>query len=483
MNAVAARILVFGTSAAVLVLEIIAGRLMAPYVGVTLETFTGIIGVLLAGIAVGAWAGGGIADKRPARPLLGPILVVGGILTLLAPTIVHMIGPSMRAAGPAEIVILTAVAFFSPAAVLSTVPPMVVKLRLGSLDETGAVVGRLSALGTAGALFGTFATGFVLVAALPSSAVVWSVGGALIAAGAVLAYPFPTRLASVVLIPVLLAVALVGLVDGPCDTETAYYCASVEIDKARESGRTLRLDTLRHSYVDLDDPTHLEFRYAKIFADVISTMPDGPLAVLSIGGGGFTLPRALEVVRPGTTNTVLEIDGALVDLVRRELGLVDGEDLRIELGDARVNLREEESDAYDVVIGDAFGGLSVPWHLTTKEFVSEIADRLAPGGFYVLNLIDYPPLGFAKAEVATITDVFDHLVVIAPPDYLAADRGGNFVVVASQTPIARTDIAQLIRERGGAELVIDGAELSAFVGDARVLTDEFAPVDQLLSRP
>jgi spermidine synthase len=479
-----ARALVFFTSAAVLVLEILAGRLLAPYIGVTLETFTGIIGVVLAGISAGAWLGGRVADRRPPRPLLGPLLIAGGVLALLAPTVVHRVGPAMVAAGPVEIVVLTLLAFFLPAAVLSAVTPIVVKIRLRSLDETGAVVGTYSAVGTAGAIFGTFVTGFVLVAALPSDVAVLGLGTALAIAGAALSVrPTDPGLLGIALVPVLVAVALLVVVDGPCDEETTYFCAYVTTDEDRPTGRVLWLDTLRHSYVDLADPTYLEFRYSRVMADVIDTLPAGPLQALYVGGGGFTLPRYLPATRPGSTGTVLEIDGALVDLVERDLGLTPRPDITVRIGDARVLVADLPAGAFDVVIGDAFGGLSVPWHLATREFTAALADRLGPGGVYLLNLIDYPPLGFARAEVATIAAVFPHVAVMAPRHHLAGDRGGNFVVAASAEPLDVTAIAAAIAARGGEETIITGDALATFVDGARVLEDDFAPVDQLISRP
>ncbi|MDX1690196.1 MAG: fused MFS/spermidine synthase [Acidimicrobiia bacterium] len=482
MSAAVARALVFFTSAATLVLEILAGRVMAPYVGVTLETFTGIIGVVLAGIAVGAWLGGSVADRRPPEPLLGPFLLAAGALALLSPTLVHAVGPSTTAAGPTEIVILTTVAFFAPAVLLSAIPPMVVKIRLQSLDETGTVVGSLSAIGTAGAIFGTFATGFVLVATLPSDVAILAVGGTVVAVGVVLSYRHlaPGRL-GVALLPALAAAALLPAVDGPCDEETTYFCAYVTVDPDRSSGRILWLDTVRHSYVDLEDPTHLGFRYSRVMADVLATLPEGPLDVLFVGGGGFTVPRYVSAVRPGSSHVVLEIDGALVDLARRDLGLGDRDDLRTEIGDARVLVTAEPADAFDVVVGDAFGGLAVPWHLTTREFVEDLRRLLRPDGVYTLNLIDYPPLDFARAEVATIAEVFDHVLVIAPAEYLSGDLGGNFVIAASDTPFDTGAIQDRIAERGGTEVVFDDPD--AFAGDARILTDDFAPVDQLISRP
>src|SRR5262245_14919718 len=185
MPQVVAGALVFITSAAVLVLEILAGRMLAPYVGISLETYTGIIGVVLAGISLGTWAGGRLADRLDPRRMLGPLLIAGGALAMLSVPIVNAVGESSEGSGRnATIVLLSFVGFFAPAAVLSAVTPTVVKLQLRDLGRTGSVVGRLSALGTAGAIVGTFATGFVLIAAFPVRPVVIVVGAVLIAAGA-----------------------------------------------------------------------------------------------------------------------------------------------------------------------------------------------------------------------------------------------------------------------------------------------------------
>jgi len=479
-----ARALVFLTSAAVLVLEILAGRLLAPYVGVTLETFTGIIGTVLAGISLGAWLGGMAADRLDPRRLLGPVLVAGGVLAMLAPPIVTWFGPGARAAGPTEIVTLTALAFFAPALVLSMVTPMVVKIRLHDLSETGTVVGRYSAIGTAGAIFGTFVTGFLLIATLPSRPIVFGVGGALVVSGVVAWVAGGDRGAATV--PLFLAVAAgaaLFVVDGPCDTETAYFCARVEVDPNRPSGRVLFLDTLRHSYVDLDDPAHLEFRYARVMDDVFTAvLPAGPVDVLYIGGGGLSLPQYFDATRPGSTNTVLELDPGIVEIASQDLGFTDRPSTTIVTGDARLGIAETPKAAFDLVIGDAFGGPAVPWHLTTREFVEDIRARLRPDGIYALNLIDYPPLGFARAEIATIDAVFSNVLVIAPDTYLSGDQGGNFVVVASDGTLDPAAIEAATSQRGGRETALGGAGVVTFVAGARVLTDDFAPVDQLITR-
>ncbi|MDA0301563.1 MAG: fused MFS/spermidine synthase [Chloroflexi bacterium] len=484
MSALLARALVFASSAAVLVLEILAGRLVAPYVGITLETFTGIIGIVLAGIALGAWAGGYVADRMAPRGLIAPLLLVSGLLTIAIPTIVDAIGPAMRAAGPLEIVVLTLSAFFLPATTLSAIPSIVVKLRLRSLDETGSVVGSLSALGTIGALAGTFLTGFVLVAAAPTRPIVLGIGVLLLVAGVAMSAHLATRRSVVAsLIAVAAATGWLAASPGPCDYETTYFCAVIEVDAERPTGRTFWLDALPHSYVDLADPTHLQFRYIKTMADLIDQHPEGPLAVAYVGGGGFTLPRYVNTVRPGSAAVVFEIDRALVTLVEQHLGLQRSAALRVETGDARLRLPAQERSSFDVVVGDAFGGLSVPWHLTTREFIQEVDRVLAPDGFYVINVIDFPPLGFARAEAATLRAVFPHIAAIAPAGTLFGNRGGNVVLVGSRQPLPREAIQARLDRRGDDEVILVDAAADQWVTDAQVLRDDFAPVDQLLTPP
>lgn len=476
--------LVFCTSAAVLVLEILAGRLLAPHVGVSLETYTGIIGTILAAIAAGTAIGGRLADRRDPRRLLGPTLILGGILAWVSLPVLSALGPSADA-GAVGIVVLTATAFFLPAAVLSAVSPMVAKLRLDDVAHTGEVVGGLSAAGTAGALVGTFLTGFVLVAAWPTRPIVLAVGAALVLAGLGLwfrhAVAMPGRATAAATMAAIVGAAGLGLVDtSPCRWETAYFCINVEHDLSRPSGRILHMDTLRHSYVDLDDPTHLDFRYVRLFASTVdATLPDGPLRALHIGGGGFTFPRYLSAVRPGTTNRVLEIDDELVRIAEAELGLVRGPDLEVVVGDARLHLDEIPDGSIDLVVGDAFGGLSVPWHLTTEEVVTEIHRVLAPGGTYVLNVIDGGAARFARAQTATLEQVFAHVAVIVPTSH----SGGapvNHVLVGSDAPLDALGADGSLAARDGRALL--GADLAGFVDGARPLVDDFAPVDQLLTR-
>ena len=476
-----ADLLVFVTSGCVLVLEILAARLLAPYVGVTLETYTAIIGTMLAGIAAGTWAGGAASDRLDPRRLIGPLLVAGGALAVASIPLVRGLGRT--GGGENQAVVLAMAAFLLPAAVLSAVSPAVVKLQLRDLAETGSVVGRLSALGTAGAILGTFLAGFVLVEAAPTSTSIAVVGVLLLVAGVPLwvrlGRPAAGSVAAVVVVA-LVGTPLAVLAGDPCDRETTYHCARIEDDPDRAGGRLLLLDTVRHSYVDLDDPTHLEFAYTRAFGAVVEALaPAGALDVLHVGGGGFTMPRHIAATRPGSTATVLEIDGGVVDLVRDRLDLASVPDLDVRVGDARVLLTDIPAGSVDVVLGDAFGGLAVPWHLTTEEAATDIARTLRDGGVYAVNVIDYPPLRFARAEVATLRAVFDHVALVTGASTATGDEGGNLVLVASDSPLDTGGLADAL---AGELVVVAGRALDGFAGGAPVLRDDHAPVDQWLGQ-
>lgn len=477
-----AALLVFGSSGAVLVVELASLRLLAPSLGLTLETNTLVIGLALAAIAAGAWLGGLAADRYSPRAVLGPLLGVSGGAVALLPGAVRWAG----ATGDPGVVQLTSMpAIAVPAALLSAVTPMVTKLRLSSLDETGTVVGRLSGIGTVGAIAGTVLTGFVLVSVVPVSTILVGLGILLVVAAVVVDAGFrgwPVRGAAAAVVVVVGGLA-VAVAPGGCDVETTYHCVVVQSDPDRESGRVLVMDRLRHSYVDLDDPTHLEFAYIRAMAAVADTAYEAeePLRAYHLGGGGLTLPRYLDVARPGTASLVSEIDPGVVDINVERLGLRTGDGIEVRVEDGRAGLRRLVADSQDLVVGDAFGGVSVPFHLATVEALADVRRVLAPAGLYVANLIDHPPLGFARAEVLTLAATFDDVALAASPETLAGQDGGNLVVAAGDRAIdAAAWQAQLDRRDTGWS-VIEGSELDEWIGDASVLRDDFAPVDQLLN--
>jgi spermidine synthase len=491
--------LVFVASGAVLVLEVVGLRLVGPYVGVTLQTSSAVIGVALAAIAYGAWLGGWLADRLDPRRLLAPALVLAAIATALTLPIVRYAGEVLRGSAAGGILLLTVAAIFVPAALLSAVTPLVVKLQLGDLKRTGQVVGKLSSIGTLGGITATLGTGFVLVAALPSSVIMLGLAGALGLAGLALeAYLYRNgrvgllgasdrgrRQRAVLAVVGLAGAGLTAIAPNPCDVETAYHCAAVTTDPLRPAGRVLVLNSAQHSYVDLADPTYLGFAYTQWIGALVDVQAPAGQAIdaLHLGGGGFTMPRYIAATRPGSDNLVLELDGKLVELDRERLALRTGPKLRVEIGDARVNLAKQPAASRDLVVGDAFGHLVVPWHLATRELTEQVRRVLRPGGVYAQNVIDYPPARFVRAELATAAAVFRHVAVLAPPDAFAGRTSANFVIVASDSPLPVDALrARLARSAKEPVELLTGAQVSAFTGHGRVLTDDYAPVDQLLVR-
>jgi spermidine synthase len=472
--------LVFVAAGAVLMLEILAVRLLAPYVGLTLETTTSIIGTALAGIALGAALGGRLADRTDTRRLIVGLLIGGGMLAMLTVPAVRWLGPGARGDGVLAALAITIVALAPAATVLSAVSPAVAHLQLHDLRASGTVVGGLSAWATAGALIGTFGTGFVLVPLLAVSTAVIAIGIALILVG--IGLGASSRLLKPAAVGGVLLCALVvggwsGGLGSPCDAETKYHCVTVEADPARPSGRELVLDDLHHSYVDLNDPAHLEYDYVRWIARAIDAMYPGkrPLDAVFVGGGGFTLPRWLGATRSGLEARVLEVDGELVEFDEAHLGLRPEPWLRIDVGDARMSMLHVPSDSAEIVVGDAFGNLVVPWHLATAEWTAEVKRVLEPGGLYALNVIDYGELELQRAEAATLLDAFDHVRIVT---FGVEEHplGGNAVLLASDRPIPE---AATTESRVATTLNAD--EVESFAADSEMLRDDFAPADQLLS--
>ncbi|CAL9670701.1 hypothetical protein SUDANB176_07463 [Streptomyces sp. enrichment culture] len=480
----AAAVLVFGASAAVLVVEIVALRLLAPYLGLTLETSTMVIGIALTAIALGAWLGGRIADQVNPRRLLGPSLGVSGAVVALTPAVLR----TTAEWAPALLLLIASLTILVPGALLSAVTPIVTKLRLTSLTETGTVVGRLSGVGTVGAIFGTVLTGFVLVSRLPVSGILIGLGTLLVIGSALAEWRTRGWGSPPALTLVVIAGGLATTVaPGGCDAETRYHCARVVADPGRDSGRTLVLDGMRHSYVDIDDPTFLEFTYVRAIAAVVdAAFPEGePLAAHHLGGGGLTFPRYLAATRPGTRSLVSEIDSGVVRIDRDRLGLNSEAGIDVRVEDGRLGLRRLDAGSRDLVVGDAFGGVSVPWHLTTVEAMTDVRRVLNEDGLYVANLIDHGGLAFARAEAATLSETFEHVVLIGEPtdiglDPTATPEGGNLVVLASDRPVDLRATQEALDARQTGWKIAAGDDLTSWIGDAQVLTDDYAPVDQLL---
>jgi len=262
----------------------------------------------------------------------------------------------------------------------------------------------------------------------------------------------------------------------PYDLQASHSVVSIEGDPSRPSGRMVFLDGHESSYVDLADPTHLEFSYVRRIGDVIDLVrpPRQPIEVLHVGGGGFTLPRYVAATRPRSRQVVYEYDAELVRIAREHLGLPSSPGLRGRVGDARARLAERPDGSADVVIGDAFAGVVVPAHLATVEFAAEVRRVLRPDGLYLLNVIDCPPLRVSRAEAATLLAAFDHVALVAERDLLRERDAGNVVFLASAAPLPLDGVRKAASRGAFPDDVLDRAAVARFAGSAAVATDATA---------
>lgn len=245
------------------------------------------------------------------------------------------------------------------------------------------------------------------------------------------------------------------------------------------SGYEVDVDGTPQSHVDPADPRHLHFEYVARMAAVIDQLPDGPLTAVHLGAGGMTIPRYIEATRPGSRQQVIEIEQALVELVREALPLPPsrsgkGASIRIRIGDAREGLSRlpaAMAGSVDLLVSDVYSGAQTPAHLTTVEFYRAAAALLAPEGVLLVNVADGSGLAFARRQVATIREVLPEVVVLAEVQVLKGRRFGNLVIAASAAPLPTEWLPRLMAAGPHPAKVAQGAEIEAFVHGARPAID------------
>ena len=486
---------VFSASACGLIIEIVASRLLAPMVGVSLFTWTSIIGVVLAGISLGNYLGGVLADKYPSPKTLGIILLGAGLTSLAVLPMLALVSGLYDALHILpRIVLITSTLFLVPSVILGMVTPVVIKLRLQNLAQTGNVVGKIYALSTAGSIFGVFITGFVLIQWIGTRPILLGVAVFLVLMAIVFGSLWRMRVVGAVALVLFAGIAGMGIagdsLESECQVESNYFCIKVrEREIEGRKVRTLTLDRLIHSYVDLDDPTFFVYGYEKIFAD-ISTMvgySKPQFSALYIGGGGYSMPRFLELAYPESRQEVIEIDPAVTRVAHEYLGMPRDTRIITHNQDARMKIPELERGTYDIVVGDAFNDVSVPYHLTTMEFNEQVKRLLTEDGIYVVNVVDkFHSGGFLRAVVTTLRASFPHVYLFADSKDFESDNRFTFVVAGALQPFTYADVffASHAEQRGDPELVLmPQDELDDWLGLKRniLLTDDYVPVDNLLA--
>ena len=440
-------------SAVGLTYEIAAGRVLAPFFGTSLVTWTTVIAVVLAGFSIGSAVGGLIAERERSAALRDArvALIATAVLMGLSPAVLGAVYAS-GARGTAGMTVAVVIAFL-PASILVTLPsPLLAKMAIEARPgREGSSLGMVLAAGSLGAIAGAILAGFV---ALPLFGSVATFAGCGLIA--LLCVPFlpgargpaadgaggtDGASASGSAVAVLLAGLVLALAAGggaACRYESGLSCIDV-----RETGGAIHLYSDRAWQAGeprAGADAQLVLPYTRwIWSRMEADMP-ADADVLFIGGGGYTLPAKLLAERPDARATAVEIDPLVTRVVREHLpwaaGTIEreadaGGRLRIVHADGRVHVNEA-TETYDAAVLDAFSSDSVPAHLITRETFERLR-AIVRGPVYV-NLIDHTDGPLARGAYATLSAVWPHVTAVRGP--IGASGRTNIVLAASPGPLS-----------------------------------------------
>jgi spermidine synthase len=516
---------VFVSGGVLLGVEIAASRVLAPWFGNSLYVWGALIGVVLTGLSIGYWLGGALADRLPSVDLLIVAITAGALLVLAVPLADDSVLEAITRwdPGPRLNPLLAATVLFGPlSVVLGTVTPIAVRIHARSLDTVGRSAGRLFAISTLGSIAGVFATAFVLVPELGTNELLALGAAALFAAVTVLAVG-SRRLVVALFALALLAGSVVasrslapeqggrlsaaqsrnyspvfrlrgdpneGAVDFRGEggkvrfrKETAYHSLAV-VDGGDE--RYLRFDSSFQSGMKIGSPFATVFAYTDYFHLALAYDNDAR-DVLFVGLGGASGPKRLWRDYPSLRIEVAELDPVVVDVARRWFALPRDPRLDVTVSDGRRYLARTER-RWDVIVLDAYYADSIPFHLTTREFLELVRTRLEPGGVVLANVIGAitgPNSKLFRSFVRTYRSVFSTVLVHpvgAPPDSVQnlIVIAGDFAVPSRETLLERW---RAVRPRTAPKLeaaIRTRYEKAIDTSDVPLLTDDYAPTDALI---
>jgi spermidine synthase len=477
------------TGAVIMALEILSSRVLAPHYGNSVYVWGSIISVFLAALSVGYYWGGRLADRRPELAVLGRLILAGALFqTLLLFGGIPLAAWLSRATGvsPLGTLATTTVLFGPPSVFLATVSPFAIRLAARDLAHLGDTAGRLFAVSTAGSLVGTLAATFLLIPYLPLRPILALLLLATAAAVTLTVRRSQTgRPFTIFGVVALAGIATFGLLDRQEVSGSLLYrrmtpYQTLEVSES-EGVRWLRSDGFQHSAIRVDnrEPALIYLRYAP--AALLLAPELERMLVLGMGGGAVGTYLRSRIPELGVD--YVDVDAAVPEIARRFLYFEESPGLETHVGDARRFLAATNRQ-WDYIYCDTYIGLSVPFHLTTRQFFDLVSQRLAPGGVVGVNLAASLRDPFARAIVRTVSERF-------PTVYVFAVRGsGNTLVLASpQTDTISRDRmierAEALDRRWAftpslATMAAQRFDAEIDTREALLLTDDYAPADHLI---
>jgi len=476
----------FIVGAVELTLELTASRIAAPYIGLTIYVWTSVIGVILAALALGYLLGGRLADRRKqpvdiAYMLLFATLLIA-ILNIFKDPIMAELSRLTELPAQLQALIASITLFAIPTVILGAVTPYLARLSIADVASSGRRVARINAAGTFGALFGTFFTGFFLFSLVGTRNILSLICFTLAITSLLIVFRAQSRLRwalwvlAVILSLMPSRVYLSGVIK---DFDTAY---GRYIIRDIATLRVLQSDaTSLQSGINKQPGQPPPFPYIRAF-DAVSTLPQTPHKYLIIGGGAFTLPGLLAQAEPQATIDVIEIDKRLQPLSEQYFGFVQSPRVHVHNQDGRQFLNTNQQK-YDVIYLDAFSNATPPFQLLTQEANQRLHAALAPGGVIAVNILSRASGSggtFVSSIAKTYQTSFTHVRAFRLDKDVAPTDMQSILLLASTEPL-QTGLTRIAAQNTEFHEVLQ-REISAPGHNGRLLTDDHAPVEEMVAR-
>ena len=481
------KVTVFLCGALGMVLELVAARILSPYVGSSNLIWTTIIGIMLTSMSIGYWLGGKIADKRPDLNLLSLFILLGAFFTSLIPVLETVLVKPLSETNASLVfvaIVTSAFVFGIPSFILAMVSPFAVKIEELS-DEghnnIGKTSGRISSLSTIGSIVGTFAAGFLLIPYLGVRVLILIVTIVLYLLAFMIYCDKNKKYCALM---VLILICLLGInyygkyifekenPDIIVDTDSEYSRIWIkQIETGDATYKAMQVDTGFESYID-QNTKQMGATYAYYY-DLFDYFNKNAKSTLMIGGAAYTYPTYYLNKYQDKTIDVVEVDKKMTELAQEQFGLdTTNPRLKIYHQDGRSFLNRTDNK-YDTILIDAFKGLSAPFELTTYEALTEAKNLLNDNGMVITNIIsglEGNEADFIKYEYATYKAVFPEVKIYQVRDENKEDEQ-NLILIGFKNEINNTDETK--KEQYERFL---NREIADFSSDRRIVTDHYSPI-------
>ncbi|HEX9143154.1 MAG TPA: fused MFS/spermidine synthase [Candidatus Binatia bacterium] len=496
-------VVVFVSGAVLMALEIVGSRILAPYFGSSIFVWGSLISVVMAALSIGYYWGGWLSARQPSYARLLTLLLIPGILIFFLPFIYPAVNEWIAGVDfgtRLNPLMASSIFFLLPGVFLGTISPYVIRLAATRLSMVGSTAGTLYAVSTCGSICGTLLTAFYLIPLMGVSNIIHALGITLVGLSLLVTPMVRLRRASIARAVTTLSVILGTLCFSWPSTvwarlrtllqkDTFYHRIRVEED---EEARYMYFDRTLQSAMNLKDPAELRLIYSRYTSLAFAFRPDAK-NILIVGLGGGSIPKRLQKTFPSLQIDVVEIDPEVVQIAKALFNVSESKNLRLHTQDGRLFLTRSQNQ-YDIILLDAYYADAMPFHLATKEFFALAQRKLTPNGIIVANLISAvtgPSGKIARAFAKTERQVFPQVYIFAArrPDNVSLDTVQNVIVIATKDK-QRLDIKDVVKrasslDKGLFPDPIQDLSVAYYDGpandqDVPVLTDDYAPTDNLL---